>query len=198
MNKLGFIKYVLILACTFLFLHFIAITTSIQNVLISLLFLFPVAITIFMFFNRNKARSHKHIYNIILMLLIAYFMVVIAFYAYSRVSCFFDVSCLNDFEADNVYLFIVLSSLMLLSCFKDIYSKTDIKNDILTVIACLLIIFIYTRYYLDTKFIHQISKDDIFILHSYGYITQNYIYFSIMYFTILLHKLINNKTMNNS
>lgn len=198
MNKSGLIKYILIILSFLCSIYFLAtnFTEFGTNILFPIIFYVLIAIIIFIFIKRKKIAKSKAIYNIITIISIVLLASTLALYIYTKVSCYFSSSCLISFEMEKVAIYIILSVLMLLFCFKDIYSKTNSVNDILTVVTCLLIMFIYLRYYLDPGFAHNIlniDMKDVYKSSSYIYITQNYIYFSIMYVLILFHKLVNKK-----
>lgn len=197
MNKRGLIKYILIVISSFISLYFL-ITSELGFGFLPLLLLFILSLTIFMFVYRNKIKKYKSIYNVILMLMMAFFLTCLGFYLYSTISCYFDISCYVEDTMTPVLIYSMLLFLMLLFNFKDIFNNTNKLNDILTIIICSTIILIYIRYYFDGSFMHKIVKSEYYKQTSYLYITQNYIYFNILYIVNLLHKLVNNKTMNQS
>ncbi len=139
MNKRGLIKYILIVISSFISLYFL-ITSELGFGFLPLLLLFILSLTIFMFAYRNKIKKYKSIYNVILMLMMAFFLTCMGFCLYSTISCYFDISCYGEDTMTPVLIYSMLLFLMLLFNFKDIFNNTNKLNDILTIIICSTII----------------------------------------------------------
>ena len=87
MNKRGLIKYIFILISAFISLYFmntsnIGFSGSFLN--LPMLFTFLIALTIFMFYKKNKIKKNKFVYDVILLLLMIFSAICFALF-YSQV-----------------------------------------------------------------------------------------------------------------
>lgn len=191
-NKGGLIKYIFI--CVTAVISFYFLTTSEVGFGpafgLPMIFAFLFALTIFMFFNMNKIKKNKFIYDVILLLLMIFTIGIFLYSIYCDIRCYFDARCMINFDSSFTMIFSMFLFVMLLFGFIDIFNKTNKTNDILTIVVSSLIILIHVRYYLDPNFIHKIVQGE-YIQYSYYYITQNYIYFIIMYTVVMLHRKMN-------
>ncbi len=195
MNKRGLIKYIIIFMTAFISFYFI-ITSEIgfgPAFGLPLIFALFFALTVFMYFNKNKISKYKFIYDVILLLLMIFFAVCLVYVFYTDIECYFDYRCSINLESKFTMIYFILLFIMLLFNFRDIFNKTNKVNDIMTIVVSLLILLIHTRYYLDSNFMHKIAGGEGYLQYSYSYITQNYIYFIIMYIVIMLHRRINRR-----
>jgi hypothetical protein len=186
MNKRGLIKYIFILITAIISFYFM-FTSDINVTIIPVLFIFIFALTIFMFVYRNNIKKFKFIYDVSLMLLMVFTVACFALSLYDIIKCYLNSSCGIEVESIGTTLYILLLFIMILFGIKDIYTKTNKTNDILTIVISSLIILIHIRYYLEPNFVHKLTKGNEFILYKYQYITQNYIYFTIMYIISIIH-----------
>lgn len=191
MNKRGLIKYIFILISAFISLYFmntsnIGFSGSFLN--LPMLFTFLIALTIFMFYKKNKIKKNKFVYDVILLLLMIFSAICFALFLYSQVTCYIDINCNIDLGPIFTITYPIILFIILLFNFEDMFKQTKKANDILMTIVSILVILIHLRYYLDSNFIYR-GNDEYLV--SYQYITQNYIYFIIMYVIIMLHRRIN-------
>lgn len=191
MNRRGLIKYIFICATAIISFYFMTTNdVGFGNALgLPMIFAFFFALTIFMFFKKEKIIKHKFIYDVILLLMMIFFIVCSLYVIYTDITCYFNASCSINLESNSTMIYAILLFAMLLFGLGDIFSKTNKVNDILTISVSSLIILIHARYYLDSNFIHNIVEGDI--LYSYYYISQNYIYFIIMYIVVMMHRRVN-------
>lgn len=189
MNKRGLIKYIISIIATLISFCFMYSSNigGILPILISLLF----TITIFMFYNKEKIKKNKFIYNVTLMLLIVFSTALFLYIFFTTLACFFSIECSMELKNLFVVIYPTFLFLLILLGFNDIFHKTNKTNDILVIVISTIVILIHLRYYLEPNFTHKLIAGEGYYEYSYDYIMQNYIYFSIMYLLALMHYRVN-------
>ncbi|MFA5407414.1 MAG: hypothetical protein WC343_01425 [Bacilli bacterium] len=193
MNKRGLAKFVFVLMASIASFYFMLDSDSGFDSMFNSVMIcnFILALTIFMYSNKNKIVKGKLVYDVILILLLLFSLAYSINFIYSEIAYLFNISYSTETSTTFTIIFPVFLFIMILFSFKDIFNKTDKVNDILTIVVSTIIILIHIRYYVDPNFIHKIIKSDSYIQSSYYYIFQNYIYFVVMYFVVLTHRFVN-------
>lgn len=191
MNKRGIFKYIFIFAAAFISFYFMIKTSEVfENMLnITLVILFLVALTIYMYFNKNKVKKNKFAYDVTLMLMMVFSALFMVYFIYSIISCLLNPACGDAWNSLFLGIYPILLFLMLMFGIKDMKHKTNKTNDVLTIVSSSLIILVHLIYYLEPNFIHKLNST--FFIYSFDYISQYYVYFVIMYFVVLVHYRVN-------
>lgn len=196
MYKKNILSIILLLISIILVISFDAI-----EIFDTLLYLVPLlfSINIMMIIKRKNIKKFKSIYNVIMLLITFFSILLLGYMTYSFISCSIDIHCMNNYEVEGLLLLLTtLYTLLFINIF-DIKIKHNKMYYILLYIISLVIFIIYGRYFLDIDLYHNymnINKSNINIQISYIFITQNYIYFNLLYISLLIYYFINRKNHN--
>lgn len=185
MNKRASLK-LLFLTITFLISSIYIITT--YKLLIYHLILIPIALLIITIKLKPKKSKIYYLWLIIIILINA---LLVIYYIYYFIKGYIHWNSLEIYP--DLY-YIILLWITLISSIFDLKKETNILNDILTIITSIIISLVFYRYYVDSKFLHNLIKLDNAIVGntSYHFIHQYYNLFSIMLLTLLIQNKINN------
>lgn len=194
MNKRGILKFVLLLFSSFATFKFLtnADETGFITVNGHLLFIgFVVAGTIFMYCKKNKIKKFKFVYDVVLMLMMLFVGLFIAYFIYANMITFFNPSYEMEFNIFLIEIYPVILWLIILFSIEDIFKKTNKTNDYLTIAISITIIILILRYYIDPTMPHNVESTSLFSSCAYEYMIQNLPSFIIMYILLLIHHAIN-------
>lgn len=189
MNKRGIVKFLFVFAAVLI--SFYSIIKNYGS--IGLGFQIPIAMTIYMYFIKDKIKRNKFIYDVILMLLMVFSTLFVGYFIFTIIGCMFQPSCGNEWNSVFLGIYPVLLFLILLTSINDIKQKTNKVNDIFTIVASGLILLVHANYYFEPYFIHRLMGDS-FLQDSFDYVAQYYVYFVILYFVVLVHHRVNQGT----
>ena len=159
---------------------------------LTLMYPFILSVAITMLYKKKSIKKCSSLYNVILLLIMLFGILFIAYIIYSIMNCMCSSVCSNNWNVYQQLLLLLVLFILLLFNIVDINKLQNIKTHIFTWIISTIVIMIYLRYYYDIGFIHNYMYQNQYqIQDSYIYITQNYIYFNILYISILIHYVMN-------
>lgn len=193
MYKKNILSIILLLIAIVLVISFDAI-----DIFDTLLYLVPLlfSINLVMIIKRKNIKKIKSIYNVIMLLMSFFSILLLGYMIYSFISCSIDTHCMNNYEVEGLLLLLTILYTLLFINIIDIKLKHNKMYYILLYIISLIVFIIYGRYILDIDLYHNyinINKNNFHIQISYIFITQNYIYFNLLYLSLLIYYFINRK-----
>jgi hypothetical protein len=197
MNNRGLVKYMFLVFATIISLYFIINmhgSMGVSHFYLVLILNFVLVSTMLMYVNKDKIKINKFIYDVILILLMIFSTIWFIYPFYTGITCFFAYNCTIEFKEALIIPYTLLLFISLVFNFRDLFNMSNKTNDILTIIVSMIIIIIHLRYYLEPNFLHRLVEGELYIGHSYDYVTQNYIYFIMMVLIVLLHHKVNKVT----
>ncbi len=153
---------------------------------------FLISMAILMWYKKDSIKKFKFIYDVILILLLVFSVIVGFTFIFNIVTCMFREEYILNWESNGLCILLVeLFSLFLIYLF-DFKKKKNTLNHILVWLVSIILIVLVLRYNYDIDFVHNYLNYKRYELHqSYMYITQYYLYFNIIYFCLLSHYFLN-------
>lgn len=153
---------------------------------------FSVALTILMWYKKDSVKKFKYLYNIVLLLLLVYSVIIFYSFISSIISCVFKEEYVLDWSVYGLHILLIeLFSLFLVYLF-DFKKKKSTLNHILVLLVSIILIGLVFRYNYDIDFVHNYLNYKRYELYnSYTYIVQYYFYFNIICFCLVMYYFLN-------
>ena len=149
-----------------------------------------ISLTVIMFYRRNLVKKLKFFYDVILLLMMFFSIMLIGYFAFAIISSLFNYNISYEYSTLVVIIFPLLNFNIIFFSLNNIKSKTNKNTDLLTILVSLIIILIFTRYFIDPNFISNNSIQD-FQYYKIQYLWQNLMYATILYFLVSIHYFVN-------